>query len=182
MRFPPMIRRGRIRGKIATSFFAPHIAKPIAKSCAVQIRQSIPQTMILRPIIDKALTSPKKLFLIDGLGALLSAFLLGIVLVQFEAFFGIPPSALYFLATLPLFFALFDAYAYRKQTDKIGTFLTVIAVLNFLYCVVSIGFAFYHFASITIWGWAYITGEILMVSLLAIVELMVGRIWVVAHY
>ena len=35
-------------------------------------------------------TNPKKLFFIDGCGAILSAFLLGIVLVRFEKYIGMP--------------------------------------------------------------------------------------------
>ena len=40
------------------------------------------------PILDKLSSSPKKIFLLDGLGAALSAFFLGVILVRFETFFG----------------------------------------------------------------------------------------------
>jgi hypothetical protein len=62
--------------------------------------------MPIKRIVEWSNTNPKKLFLIDGLGALLSAILLGVVLVQLEYLFGIPKSTLYFLASLPCLFTI----------------------------------------------------------------------------
>jgi len=114
-------------------------------------------------------------FLIDGLGAILSAFLLGVVLVKFEIFFGIPSSALYILATLPMFFAIYDFYSYRQKDDKLGRFLKGIAIINLLYCCLSIWFAFYHFQTITYFGWAYLLIEILIVVIIAIIEFKIAH-------
>lgn len=119
--------------------------------------------------------NPIQLFIIDGLGALLSAFLLGIVLVHFESFFGIPKSALYILATLPCFFAIYDFYCYYRVKNKIGVYLKIIAIINLTYCVISLSFAFYHAQEITIFGWAYILGEIAIVAALALIEFKVGN-------
>ena len=38
--------------------------------------------------------TPKKLFLIDGIGAVLSAFLLGVVLVKLQSLIGMPTNHL----------------------------------------------------------------------------------------
>ena len=118
--------------------------------------------------------NPKKLFLIDGFGAIVSAFLLGVVLVKFEEIFGIPTSVLYFLATIPIFFVIYDVFCYQKHL-KIGLLLKGIAVLNILYCCISIGLISYHFSSITILGWTYIIVEIILVSFLAMIEFRVGK-------
>lgn len=119
--------------------------------------------------------NPRKLFLVDGIGALLSTFLLGVVLVKFERFFGIPPSTLYFLAALPILFASYDFYCHQKGGARIGVFLKGIAIMNLLYCCISLGFAFYHSDTITVWGWVYILIEILIVTSLAVAELIVAR-------
>ena len=111
--------------------------------------------MKFEDLITKAELNPKKLFLIDGFGAILSAFLLGVVLVKFEEIFGIPTSVLYFLATIPIFFVIYDVFCYQKHL-KIGLLLKGIAVLNILYCCISIGLISCHFSSITILGWTYI--------------------------
>lgn len=118
---------------------------------------------------------PKKLFLIDGLGALLSAVLLGIVLVRLESVFGIPQPTLYFLASLPCLFAIFDFYCYLKLKENFGKFLRMIAFAHLQYCCLSIGLMIFHREQVTILGWIYILGESLIVGALAIFELRVAR-------
>lgn len=117
----------------------------------------------------------KKLFLLDGFGALLSAFLLGVILVKLETYFGIPKQTLYFLAALPCLFAVYDFYCYFRIEENLGKFLKGIAIVNLLYCCLSIGFAFHHFEKITYLGWAYIIGEIIIVVAIAVVELRATR-------
>jgi hypothetical protein len=117
----------------------------------------------------------KKLFLIDGFGALLSAFLLGVVLVEFNDFFGIPVKTLYFLAFLPCLFALYDFYCYFNKNTHSGIYLKTIAFINIAYCILSLGFALYHHREITILGWGYIILEIIIVLILANIELKVAR-------
>ncbi len=113
----------------------------------------------------------RKLFLLDGFGAILSAILLGIVLVKLERLFGIPKSTLYVLASLPCLFAIYDFYCYFKIEKNLKKFLKGIAIVNLLYCCLSIGLAFYHYQEITYLGWTYIIVEILIVVTLAIIEL-----------
>ena len=115
-------------------------------------------------------TEPRKLFIIDGLGALLSAFLLGVVLVRFESIFGIPASALYLLASFPLGFVMYDAISYRIK-GRTAALLKGIAILNLLYCGLSLSLALYHSETITMLGWAYILGEVGIIILLAILEI-----------
>ncbi|MFD0863352.1 hypothetical protein ACFQ1M_14150 [Sungkyunkwania multivorans] len=119
--------------------------------------------------------NPKQLFLIDGLGALLSAFLLGVVLVRYEEFFGIPHQTLYFLALFPCLFALYDLYCYRGKRKDLGPFLRGIGIANILYCGLSLGLAFYHGEALTYFGWTYIIIEIMVVITLAVLELKVAR-------
>ena len=133
------------------------------------------KNMPFKQIIEKVEYNPKKLFLIDGFGAILSAFLLGVVLVKLEGVFGIPSSTLYFLAALPILFAIYDFFCYQKENDKLGQFLKGIAVINLLYCCLSIGFSFYHLGTITSLGWTYILSEILIVMILATVEFKVAN-------
>lgn len=127
----------------------------------------------MHQLINWANANPRKLFLVDGLGAMLSAFLLGVVLVALEDVFGIPRSTLYILALLPCFFAVYDAYCYQKKEEDLGPFLKGIAIMNISYCVLSIGLAIYHYQSITYFGWAYLVIEILIVMALARLELRV---------
>ena len=109
--------------------------------------------------------------MIDGLGALLSAFSLSVVLVKLENLVGIPPDTLYGLATLPVLFAVYDYYCYRKGSALSGHYLKGIAVANLSYGCLSVGCGMYHAATVTLLGWTYILVELLIVGILAVLEL-----------
>ncbi|MCH3882567.1 MULTISPECIES: hypothetical protein [Tenacibaculum] len=117
----------------------------------------------------------KKFFLIDGFGAIISAVLLGLVLTKLETYFGIPKPTLYFLATLPCIFAIYDFYCYFKINSSLDKFLKAIAIINLLYCCLSIALAIYHSNLITKLGWLYIILEIIIVTTIAFVELRVVK-------
>ncbi|MEQ9375992.1 MAG: hypothetical protein RIG68_12485 [Imperialibacter sp.] len=129
----------------------------------------------LQQVIEKAKNNPKKLFLFDGFGASLSAFLLGVVLVKLQTLFGIPAATLYTLAAFPVIFAVYDYYCYRRVAYQLGPFLKGIALLNLLYCCLSIGLAVYHYGTITNLGWIYLLIEVLIVGLLALIEIKVAK-------
>jgi len=129
----------------------------------------------LQNSIQKLKVNPKRLFVIDGIGAVLSAFLLGIVLVRLESIFGIPSSALFVLAIIPIFFLLFDVISYYSKAEKTSSLLKVIAVLNTLYCIFSIAMAINHMDSITWLGWVYLILEIIVVLSLVMIELGVSK-------
>lgn len=132
---------------------------------------------MLKKAINKIQSNPKSLFVIDGLGALLSAFLLGIVLVELEPIFGIPRPTLYWLAFLPCLFAVYDFCCYHLFSDNIGVFLKGIAFLNIGYCCLSIGLAIYHHQTITYFGWAYLLIEVVVVMLLSMLEMSTAAKW-----
>lgn len=119
----------------------------------------------------RLMEKPRQLFLIDGAGALLSAFLLGVVLVKLEHFFGIPPSALYVLASIPVFFAIYDFTCYKTLSSHFSPYLKIIATLNITYCGLSIGYGIFHSSVITPVGWVYIILEVLIVMFIAWLEI-----------
>lgn len=114
---------------------------------------------------------PKTLFLIDGLGALLSAFLLGVVLTSFEEFFGMPRIVLYSLSFLAVLFAVYSSLCYLKTPENWPTYLKTIAILNLLYCFVTIGLVFHFFEQLTMFGIIYFVCEIFVILTLASIEL-----------
>ena len=130
---------------------------------------------MLQNAIVKSAADPKNLFIVDGLGALLSSFLLGVALVKFQEYFGIPVPTLYFLAVLPLFFVLYDFYSYIKPATHSGRLLRILSYVNVSYCVLSLGLAFYHFKVVTLLGWVYILVEIAIVLFIAIIEFKVSK-------
>ena len=121
-------------------------------------------------MIQSFVVNPKKTFLMDALGAAVSAILLGVVLVKLERVFGIPESTLYFLAAFPILFILYDLFCLTKNKNDLGPFLKLIAVVNITYCCLSIGMTIYHLNTITIFGYLYILIEVIITFTLAIFE------------
>lgn len=115
--------------------------------------------------------NPKKTFLIDALGALLSAFLLGVVLVSFEEFFGMPKQVLYYLAFTSSLFAVYSFLCYLKTPENWPNYLRAIAILNIFYCFVTAGLIVQFFQQLTIFGIIYFACEILLILNLVSIEL-----------
>ena len=118
--------------------------------------------------------SPKKLFLIDGLGALVTALSLSLLLANFQAFFGMPIAFLYPLAAVASVFALYSFSCFRLLKKNWGKFLLIIALANLTYCAVTLYLVISLFEQLTIWGVLYFIGEIVIVVGLAVVELRVA--------
>ena len=86
-----------------------------------------------------------------------------------------PKTALYFLASIPILFVFYNGYCYLKAT-LIPRCLIVIAILNFIYSLISLCTAFFHYKTLTILGWIYLLIEIIVICTLAIFELKVASL------
>ncbi len=115
--------------------------------------------------------NPKTLLVIDGLGALLSAFSLGVVLTKYELIFGMPRKTLYLLTTFPCLFAIYDFVSIKINAGNLKRTLRTIAFANLAYCCLSIFLIYQHYAQLTIWGLAYFLIEIIVLIGLVITEL-----------
>ncbi|SMG21895.1 hypothetical protein SAMN05661096_01244 [Marivirga sericea] len=126
-------------------------------------------------LLRKTLQFTPKLFLIDALGAFFTAFLLGVVLSNFQHYFGMPKEILRPLAITALIFCIysFSCYLFLKRNWR--PFLIAIAVANFLYCIcTSILIALFR-QELTLLGLIYFIGEIAIVGILIYVELSVAK-------
>lgn len=115
--------------------------------------------------------SYKKIFLIDSLGALLSAFLLGVVLVKFEIAFGMPSDVLYFLAALACVLAAYSYLSYLFVKENWKIFLKIIGVANVVYTFITLILVLYFYTEITILGLLYFLAEICIIVILAKIEI-----------
>jgi hypothetical protein len=122
-------------------------------------------------LIQQLTANPRRIFLIDGLGALLTAFLLCVVLPSFQKFFGMPVRVLYVLGAVAVVFAVYSFSCYRWVTASHRIFLAAIIIANLLYCVASLGLVIYYFQLLTIWGLLYFAGEIIVILALAALEI-----------
>lgn len=125
----------------------------------------------IKLIIIKLTSNPKNIFLLDSIGAFLTAFLLGFILIRFQNAFGIPQKTLYFLSALALTFALYSLCCYYFISSKWNNFLSIIVVANILYCCLTTGLIFYHFQTLTILGLTYFILEIIIIVCLIFIEI-----------
>jgi len=114
---------------------------------------------------------PRNLFLIDSMGALVSAALLGLVLANFEEVFGMPRKVLYPLAFTACGFAAYSMSCFLANPQKWRLYLKIIAIVNLLYCCLTLGLVIDRRAELSLWGWMYFVGEVVVVASLAIIEL-----------
>lgn len=122
------------------------------------------------------MNDPKKLFLIDGIGAMGTASLLLLLPVFFPGIFGLPDSYTKLLGEIAVCFAIYSLYNYVWfNPTHWKPFLKVISIANAVYCVISLGIVLLHFQQITTIGWLYFMGEIAIIMLLFLWEMKVSK-------
>jgi hypothetical protein len=124
----------------------------------------------IHSIIDSLTSNSKRIFLIDGLGAMLSAFFLGVILVKFEDSFGMPRAILYALSSVACLFAIYSFCCYFFNFSHWQTYLKAIIVANTVYCCLTIGFVFFFYKSLTILGLIYFVLELIVMVVLIYIE------------
>jgi hypothetical protein len=137
--------------------------------------------MNLKSIVEQLKSNPKIIFLIDGIGAVitfLSLFGIGFFL---QEYFGMPKNVLYSLGFVVVFFAIYSLSGYFLLFDKIGkarknwqSFLKVISIVNSLYCVLMTFLLIQFNQNLTILGFSYFTLEIVVIITLVILEIKVA--------
>ncbi len=115
--------------------------------------------------------SPRRLFLTDCLGALLTTFLLGIVLARFESVFGMPRQLLYPLAMIAGAFSIYSFVCFLRFAGNWRPYLRLIAFANLTYCCLTIGLVFCCWEKLSVWGISYFFIEVAVVGFLSIIEL-----------
>jgi hypothetical protein len=113
---------------------------------------------------------PHRVFLLDGLGALLSAVLLGVVLVRFAPLFGVEPTLLYKLSLIACLFAVYDSVCYVLRVKCWRVFLRGIALANVFYVLLTMILLAAHWHTRTALGVAYFLGEMAVILFLAFWE------------
>lgn len=116
----------------------------------------------------------RTLFLIDGFGAMLSAFMLGFVLINNQPHIGMPVEALQILAAIPCLFAMYSFAGAFIIKSRLEPFLKWISIANFLYCLTTAALVILFFPELTKLGIAYFVLEIAVVVYLARAELVVA--------
>ena len=114
--------------------------------------------------------NPAKLFMLDGAGAFLDAFLLGAILANFEEVFGMPSAVLYFLSAMAFFYGIYSLSCAYFVTRSWRPFMVLIVVANFLHGCLTIGLVVYHFHRLTVLGVMFFMFEILVLGCVVFLE------------
>jgi hypothetical protein len=116
---------------------------------------------------------PKIIFLIDGIGAFLTAFFLFFVLRNYNAYFGLPKTTLSYLSIIAILFSIYSISCFYFVNKKWHAFLKVISIANVLYCCLTTYLIIYYYKQITLLGLTYFILEISIILILAFVEIFI---------
>lgn len=114
--------------------------------------------------------NPKKIFLVDGLGAFLTALILYVIMDRYNEYFGIPQTTLTCLCVIALVFSLYSITCFFILKDKWQPFLKAIITANLLYCCLTAGLVLYSYSSITVLGITYFSVEMMIILGLVFIE------------
>ena len=119
----------------------------------------------------KLTLNPKKIFLIDGFGALLTAFILFAILKTFNEYFGMPLNALTFLSIIACILSAYSFCFFFLIKSNWHPFLRAIIITNLLYCILTSGLVIYNFSQLTLLAVTYFLLEIAVVGILVFFEI-----------
>lgn len=119
------------------------------------------------------IADPSRLFLVDGLGACLSATCLALAGAFLSDTFGLPQQTLVVLAAFAIVPAVFSLTCSRWFPRR--PLLRAIVVLNVCYCVLTVVLAVRDRATLTALGAGYFVAEIAVIAYLVRLELLAAR-------
>ena len=93
--------------------------------------------------------NPKKIFIIDYVGAIISSFMLGIVLAYIQPLIGMPKTILYQLAIVALGLMMYSGLCVLLVKKNYKPFLITIGIANICYCIASVYLITVYFEQLT---------------------------------
>ena len=120
---------------------------------------------------QQVISIPRNVFLLDGIGALVSSLLLVVFLAPFESFFGMPSDYVYQLAIPAFVFAVYSIACYVFNPNNWQPFMKLIALANFIYCCVTFYLILKLFYRLTQFGVLYFILEIAVIFMVIALEI-----------
>jgi hypothetical protein len=129
----------------------------------------------MNSLINTFKQNPQNIFLVDGLGAVLTASLLAFVLAPFENFFGMPSNIVYILAAVACVLIMYSFSCYFSKPKIPKPDIQLAAFANFLYCITTILLSIKYYNQLSIWGLLYFGGELIVLTVLIYIEIQASR-------
>ena len=115
--------------------------------------------------------SVKEIFIVDAIGAAVSASFLGLLLPYFDTYFTMPYSTLLGLSAAACIFCFYSALCAILPIANRKPLLRIIAYVNFCYALVTSGLCIYYYEILSIYDFLYFFGEILILIALVKIEI-----------
>lgn len=115
--------------------------------------------------------NPRILFLVDGLGALTTAFFLFVILKTYNDYFGMPQLILNYLSIIAVLLSIYSMSCFFLLKSRWQIFLRIIGIANLLYSALTLSLLIYFYSILTILGITYFLLEILIICGLVYLEL-----------
>lgn len=129
---------------------------------------------ILKKLIIYFSEKQKTLFLIDSIGAFITAFILFVIVRPLNEYFGMPIKELTYLSVIAIVFCIYSATCFLFLKNSFTTFIKFIGIANIMYCALTIGLMIKYHPFLTIIGTSYFLVEIVIICGLSYVELTVS--------
>ena len=129
---------------------------------------------IINKLINHLIKIPKTLFLIDSLGAIVTGFILFVIMRQLIEYIGMPKIVLTYLSFIAIFFCIYSTACFLFLKERWTPFIRLIGIANLLYCALTIGLLIKYYSLLTIIGIIYFLIEIVIICGLSYVELNVA--------
>ncbi len=106
----------------------------------------------------------------DAIGALVSSIFLGLVLTSMQYLIGMPLNNLYVLAGIAVFFLCYSSVCFLGVQSNWKPFLAGIAMMNFLYSILTLSLMVIHYNEMTLLGLSYFIIEIIILWIVVGIE------------
>jgi hypothetical protein len=131
--------------------------------------------MIFRHVLQNFIQYPTKIFLIDSVGAFLTALIVGVLFPKIQVYIGVPIDVLIVLAIIATVFCIYSLNCYLFLKENWKPFLRTIAVANLFYCIATAALVGIYYSQLTFWGSFYFAGEIIVIGILVYFEFLLAK-------
>ncbi|HUM52596.1 MAG TPA: hypothetical protein PK431_12310 [Chitinophagales bacterium] len=132
--------------------------------------------LFIPSFISKLSANPKKLFLIDCLGATLSASFLTIIYFNFQENIGLPKYAISYLIIIALCCAIYSFLCYLLIRSNWLKYISGVIIANLFYLIFTSAQVVFYYKQLKIYGWIYFCLDILVISLVIYIEWKIYKI------
>jgi len=116
------------------------------------------------------------IFLIDGVGAFLTAINTGIIFILIQEWIGMPYQVLIPLAIIAAVFCIYSLGCHFFLKRNRRNYLRAIAIGNLMYISLTAILVYLHFDRLELLGIIYFVSEIMIVSILIYIEFSISKI------